>query len=172
MNAQPEPAPAGDERRYLDRSRLARPELIGMVSGLVLIVSLWLPWFSTSSNPNSQIYSAHIGPNQTASAWDTFPTLRWLLLALGLAPFILAWIVARGHKLTWRPGEVTMIVGMAGVVLVLGNGIIFGRPAPHVGISLDWGYWLGLLACVGIVVAGYQRQATFGSGPKRPPGSV
>jgi len=169
MNAQP--APAGGEG-YLDRSRLSRPEVIGMASGLLLVVSLWLPWFSTSANPNSKIYSAGIGPSSSASAWDTFPTLRWLLLLLGLAPFVLAWIVARGHKLGWRPGEVTMILGMTGVVLVLGNGIIFGRPAPHVEVSLDWGYWLGLLACIGIVVAGYQRQASFGLGPKKPPGSV
>jgi hypothetical protein len=170
MNAQP--VPSGGGGGYLDRSRLERSEYLGMACGLVLVLSLWLPWFSTSSNPNSKITSAHIGPDQSANAWETFHTLSWLLLALGLAPFILAWIVARGHKLGWRPGEVTMIVGMAGVVLVLGNGIIFGRPAPHVGISLDWGYWIALLACVGIVVAGYQRQASFGSAPKRPPGSV
>ena len=45
---------------------------------------------------------------------------------------ILTWIVARGHKLGWRPGEVTMVAGMIGVTLVLCNGIILGKPEPDV----------------------------------------
>ena len=59
------------------------------------------------------------------------------------APFILAWIVARGHKLTWKPGEVTMIVGITAFVLILCNGIILGRPGDSVEISLKIGYLVG-----------------------------
>ena len=53
------------------------------------------------------------------NAFEIFGILDWLLVAACLAPFILAWIVARGHKLTWRPGEVTMIVGMTAFVLII-----------------------------------------------------
>ena len=49
---------------------------------------------------------------------------------LAIAPVILTWIVARGHSLSWRPGEVTMVAGMIGVTLVLCNGIILGKPEP------------------------------------------
>ncbi len=64
----------------------------------------------------------------SASAWAVFSTLDWLLVLACLAPFILSWIVARGHKLTWKPGEVTMVVGITAFVLILCNGIILGRP--------------------------------------------
>lgn len=41
---------------YLDRSRLSPGEYLGMAAAVVLFFSLWLPWFTTSSdNPNSRL---------------------------------------------------------------------------------------------------------------------
>ena len=103
----------------------------------------------------------------SANAWQVFSTLDWLLVGACLAPFILTWIVARGHKLTWKPGEVTMIVGMIAVVLILCNGIILGRPGDTVDIGLGVGYFVALLASVGLLLAGYLRQAeSWLSGPE------
>ena len=155
---------------YLQPSKLTPGELGGMVAALILAGSLFLPWFSTSDNPHSVIDSAGIGPNDSASAWDTFPTLRYLLLAACIAPFILSWIVARGHKLTWAPGEVTMIVGITTFVLLLCNGIILGRPEPGVEISLDIGYFVALGASLGLAFCGYLRQAIY-TDSRRPPGT-
>jgi hypothetical protein len=154
---------------YLHLSKLSPGELLGMGSALVLLGSLWLPWFSTSGNTNSTIESAGTGPNSDANAWEVFGTLDWLLLAACAAPFILSWIIVRGHALTWRPGEVTMIVGITAFVLILCNGIILGKPDPGIEISLSWGYLVGLLGCVGMLVAGYLRQAVY-TDARKPPG--
>ena len=155
-------------RGYLDLSQLTPAELIGMVSALVLLGSLWLPWFTTSSsNPNSKLAGASGG--QSVDAWQTFSTLDWLLVAACTAPFILSWIIARGHALTWRPGEVTMIVGITAFVLILCNGVILGRPGDSVDIGLDIGYFVGLLGSAAILVAGYLRQAIYTEG-RKPPG--
>ena len=154
---------------YLDFSRLTPGELVGMGASLVLFASLFLPWFTTGSNPNSKIDSAHIGPNASASAWQTFPILRWFLVAACAAPFILAWIVAREHKLTWRPGEVTMIVGITTLVLILCNGIILGKPEPGIEIGFGIGYFVAILASIGMTVAGYLRQS-FYTDARKPPG--
>ncbi len=166
--AAPDEAPKG----YLDASRLSRAEVIGMVSGVVLLISLWLPWFSTGTNPNSKITSAGIGPQDSANAWEVFGLLPWLLLALSAAPFILSWIVARRHKLDWPTGEVTMITGLIGIVLVLCNGIILGKPEPGIDISLSIGWFLGLLGCIGIFAGGFMRQAAGGEVKRKPPGTV
>jgi hypothetical protein len=155
---------------YLRLSELTPGEGLGMASALVLLGSLWLPWFSTSdSNANSTITSAGIGPGETATAWQTFKILDFILLAACAAPFILSWIVARGHKLTWRPGEVTMIVGITSFVLILCNGIILGRPEPGIEISLSYGYLVALLGSLGMMVAGFLRQAVYTEG-RKPPG--
>ncbi|MBA2793160.1 MAG: hypothetical protein H0U32_04075, partial [Thermoleophilaceae bacterium] len=105
-----------------------------------------------------------------ATAWETFPILRWLLVAAASAPFILSWIIMRGHKLTWQPGEVTMIVGITSFVLILCNGIILGRPGNSVEIGLAIGYLVGLLASLGLAVAGFLRQSRY-TAHRRPPGT-
>jgi hypothetical protein len=158
---------------YLRPSRLTVGELGGCIAALVLVLSMFLPWYGTSTtNSNSTLGltdGTEARAGDTASAWLTFPILRWVLLAAAIAPFILAWIVARGHKLEWKPGEITMVVGIAAFVLVLCNGVILGRPGDSVEISLQWGYPIALLACVGMAVSGFLRQSRHAEG-KKPPG--
>jgi hypothetical protein len=155
---------------YLDFSRVSPGELLGMGAALVLLGSLWLPWFSTSSeNPNSRL--GDVSGGASANAWQVFNTLDWLLVAACSAPFILTWIIARGHKLTWKPGEVTMIVGIVAFMLILCNGIILGRPGDSVDIGLDIGYFVALLASIGLLVAGYLRQAVYTTA-RKPPGVI
>jgi hypothetical protein len=143
-----------------------------------LLVSLFMTWFSTSCdksgnpagcNPNSALH----GDRGNFSAFGTYRILDWLLVAACVAPFILAYIIARGHELTWRPGEITMIVGITAFALILVNGIILGRPGgddPHnVDISIGIGYWVGLAGSACIAFGGFVRQAESIRG-RKPPG--
>jgi hypothetical protein len=157
---------------YLDFSKLSPGEYMGMAAAVVLFLSLFLPWFTTSSsNPNSSLSGGSITGGDSASAWQVFSTLDILLVLACSAPFILSWILARGHKLTWKPGEVTMIVGMTAFVLILCNGIILGRPGDSVDIGLGIGYFVGLLGAAGMLAAGYLRQA-FYTDVRKPPGVI
>ena len=164
-------ASSAEERGgYLDLSRLSPGEFMGMGAALLLLASLFMPWFTTSgSNANSQIAGASGG--DSATALEVFGILDWVLIAACTAPFILSWIVARGHKLTWKPGEVTMIVGITAFVLILCNGIILGRPGDSVDIGLGLGYFVALIASAGMLVAGYLRQAFYTSA-RKPPGVI
>ena len=156
---------------YLDFSRVSPGELMGMGAALVLLASLWLPWFTTSSdNPNSRLPGGVIGWRQRQRLAGV-RTLDWLLVSACAAPFILTWIIARGHALTWKPGEVTMIVGIVAFMLILCNGIILGRPGDSVDIGLGIGYFVGLLASLGLLAAGYLRQAVYETA-RKPPGVI
>ena len=160
------------EGPFLDVSKLSPAELLGAVSSVVLLGSLWLPWFSTSSNPHSIIgpeSNPIIGANSHANAFQTFKLLDLALVAACIAPFILSWIIARRHTLTWAPGEVTMVVGITAFVLILCNGIILGKPDPGIEISLNYGYFVGLLGCVAMFLSGYLRQAVY-TAARKPPG--
>jgi hypothetical protein len=169
----------GSDRKRLEESdnppqgfslkRLHWSEALGFLAAGVLLLSLWLTWFSTSGNPHSRIGTAGIGPNQSATAWQTFRILDILLAAACIAPFILAYIVARNAELSWKPGEVTMIVGITAVVLILCNGIILGKPKPGIEISLSYGYLVALLGATGLFVSGFLRQALH-TDAKKPPG--
>jgi hypothetical protein len=153
---------------YLSLNRLTPAEYMGMAAALVLVLSVFLPWFTTSdTNPNSVLAGKDGG--ESATAWDIFSTLKYLLLLAGIAPFLLAWIIARGHSLTWKPGEVTMIVGIIATVLILCNGIILGKPGDTVDLSFAYGYAVALIGAIGMFVAGYLRQSRYQT-VKKPPG--
>jgi hypothetical protein len=150
----------------LDFSLWLPGEYYGFLGSAVLFGSLFLPWYGTSSNPNAQIN----GARGTFDAFQTFKLLDILLIAACTAPFVLAWIVARGHALEWRPGEVTMIVGMTAFVLIILNGVVLGKPGgPDSEIQLKIGWFVGLLGAAGICAAGVLRQAEQAR-DRKPPG--
>ena len=49
--------------------------------------------------------------------------------------------------------------------------MILGRPGESVEISLQWGYPIALLACIGMAVSGFLRQSRHVDA-KKPPGVV
>jgi hypothetical protein len=150
----------------LDFSLWLPGEYYGFLGSAVLFLSLFLPWYGTSTNPNAEIN----GARGTFTAFQTFKVLDILLVGACTAPFILAWIIARGHALTWKPGEVTMIVGMTAFVLIILNGIVLGKPGgPDSEIELKIGWFVGLLGSVGICAAGVLRQAEQAR-DRKPPG--
>ena len=153
----------------MDFRLLQRGEFIGFAGVGVLLLSLFLPWFETNpGNANANIN----GESGEFNAFDTYGTLDWLLVAACLAPFILAWIIVRGHKLTWRPGEITMIVGMTAFALIILNGVILGRPGdPDSEIDIKIGYFVGLIGAAGICAGGVIRQAE-GDRARKPPGTL
>ena len=154
------------EKFKLDFSLWLPGEYYGFLGSAILFISLFLPWYGTSSNPNAQV-NGHRG---SFDALQTFKVLDILLIGACTAPFILAWIVARGHALTWRPGEVTMIVGMTAFVLIVLNGVILGKPgSPDSEIELKIGWFIGLLGSAGIAAAGVLRQAEQAR-DRKPPG--
>jgi hypothetical protein len=144
-------------KRYLDLSRLGVPEHILCVAGPTLFFTMFLPWFDAIGNGR---IGGHAG---AANAWTAYPAaLNGYLVWLSVGSFILPWIVARGHALSWREGEMTMVFAVAGVVVILCAGILAGRPgAPDGLIHLGPGYLLGLLSTVAITYAGWRRQATL-----------
>ena len=158
----------------MDTSELRRSEVVGLVAALILIGSIFLEWFSLSTDPSvvqrgddPNDWVCGVG-NDSCSAFDTFPILRWLLLAAASAPIILTYLVMRGTRLSWPRGEVTAIVGLTAFVLIAYNGVI-DRPNAGLEVSLSFGYWIALLASLGIFVAGGFRAVESGGGAQRKP---
>jgi len=156
----------------LDANKLTRSEIAGMIAALVLVISLFLPWFDLATSgvvrDSADDWVCGVG-NNSCSGFDTFPILRWLLLAAATAPFILAYIVVRGYALSWPRGELTAVVGMTAFVLIAYNGFVDKPSQSNIGISLSLGYFLALLAAAGIAVAGAFRAVEAGGGGRRKP---
>lgn len=164
----------------MDVSRLDRNRTIaGAIAGVGLVLSvLFLPWFSLTEQPERFEQGAWVCgvEDYSCTAFETFPILRWLLLAAALAPAILGYILVRGHKLSYPPGEMTMVVGFTATVLIAYNGILF-KPEPEsgqvFGTGLDIGYWVAIVSTVTIAIVGFMRSLESGGRQgRKAPGTV
>jgi hypothetical protein len=144
-------------------------ELIAAAAGLLLAISVFLTWYTTA--PESQAHHANINGHQgSLSAWQVHPILRILLLLGAAAPLILLWIVIRGHELSWPRGEMTAVVAITALTLVFYVGIIDRPGEPQSSISIDYGWFLALIATIGMLVGAAWRSSE--SEPTRKPPGV
>jgi hypothetical protein len=170
--------PKDKEKKAIDFKRLHWAEFIGFAGVGVLLGALFLPWFSTSCESVRPVSPDGCNPNSTLNglrgdfnAFETYKIMDILLVAACIAPFVLAYLVVRESQLSWRPGEVTMIVGMTAAALIWLNGIILGRPGDSVDIGIEYGYWIGLIGANMILAGGLIRQA-MGGRTRKPPGTL
>jgi hypothetical protein len=162
----------------MDLGRLDRRRTIigGVAAILLLITILFLPWYSLDHNPARDSGEGFIcGDGEySCTGFETFPILRWLLLLFTLAPLILAYILVRGHKLSWAPGEMTMVAGFIAMVLIAYNGLLDkpGTATAEIGVSLDYGYWIALLCSIVISGVAVARAMAGQTRERKAPGTV
>ena len=133
---------------------------------MLLVAGVFLPWYGTdASNSHSQVD----GRTGSLSAWDVHPILRWLLLAAATAPFVLAWIILRGHALSWARGEMTVVTSIAAFGLIAYNGLV-DRPG-DIAISLKLGFAVALAATL-VMVGAAAKRSSESERPRKPPGTI
>jgi len=123
----------------MDTSRVSQGQMIAAASGVVLIISLFLKWKGLDVPGGSSI-----------SGWKSEDSLDIYLLILGLIAIV---PVAMGGNddlpyLTTESKVLTSVIGLVMMIFVL---LFHGD-----GISLKFGFWLGLLATLGIVIGQFQ----------------
>ena len=154
-----------DDRRK--SKKLTRTEILAMAGGALLGFSLFLNWYN-AKNRNASI-NGESGPLDV-TGWSAHPTMRWLLLAAAAAPFILAYIIIRGHQLSWARGEMTAVVAIAAFGLLVYSGLIDrpGEPGNSL-IGLKFG-WLIAVAGAVLMLVGSALRASEEERKRKPPG--
>ncbi len=152
--------------------QLDRGELIAVIGGVLLGVSLFLTWY-TLGNRFTTLQSCappHVGQSPTGcSGWDSLSFVRYLLLLAALAPLILAYIIIRGHALSWPRGELTAVTALVALTITLFRGVIDKPGTPPAEISLGIGWWIALAGGV-LILIGSVARAREGSARRKPPG--
>ena len=123
----------------MDLRRLRAGEWITAACGVVLLASLWLPW-----------YSGPFTGRASLSAWQSLAAVD-VLLALIAASAVALLVVTAVEGVPAVPIALSVFVafaGMLGVVLVL----IRLLSLPDGVAGREWGLWLALAGAVGIVV--------------------
>jgi hypothetical protein len=146
--------------------RLTWHEFVAIGGGALLVVGLFLPWYH-AQNRLAKI-AGDTGPGDF-TAWEVHTILRWLWVAAAAAPFILAYIVVRGHKLSWARGELTAVVAIAAFGLAGYNGLLDKPGDPSGLISLKYGFWISMVGIL-LMMAGSALRASEVERARKPPG--
>jgi hypothetical protein len=148
--------------------RLTINELVAMLGGLLLGGAIFVDWYAAVS-PLAQI--AGVTGVGVYSGWEAHQILRWVLLVMAIAPFILAYIVARDHQLTWARGELTAVLSIAAFGLLLYVGVVDRPGTPSGQIELRVGWYVALLGSV-LMLAGSALRTGETARRRKPPGTI
>ena len=146
---------------------LNRGELIAIAGGILLGISLFLAWY-TLGNEHALLNSCK-GPNTKCSGWDALSIARYVLLLAAVAPLILAYIILRGHALSWPRGELTAVIALVALTLTIFRGVLDRPGSPPGEIGITYGWWVGLFAGLLILVGSVWRSQES-AGRRKPPG--
>jgi hypothetical protein len=139
-----------------------------MFGGLLLGVCLFANWDSVVSPLATLAGKTGVG---TYSGFEAHPVLRWPLIVMAAAPFILAYIVARDHQLTWARGELTATLSIFALGLLLYVGVIDRPGEPPGQIELAWGWYVALLGAI-LMLAGSAMRTGETERRRKPPGTI
>ena len=148
--------------------RLSVNELVAMVGGLLLAGALFVDWYEAVSPLATLAGAEGVGSH---SGWETHLILRWPLLVMAVAPFILAYIVARDHQLTWARGELTAVLSIFAFGALLYVGVIDRPGEPPGQIELEWGWYVALLGSL-LMLAGSALRTGETARRRKPPGTI
>jgi uncharacterized membrane protein len=152
----------------MDLKRVNRGEYVAIVGGVLLLIGVFLKWYG-GGNENAEL-AGFTGAFEV-SAWDAHSILRWLFIAAAVAPLILAYIIARDHKLSWPRGQVTSIVGIAAIGILAYVGLIDRPGQPSGQIDLKFGWVVAFLGAVLMLTGSVMRQQESEM-RRKPPGTV
>ncbi len=147
---------------------LAAAAVVAMVGGLLLGGGIFASWYAAVS-PLAQL--AGVTGRGVYSGWEAHQILRWVLLVMAIAPFILAYIVARDHQLTWARGELTAVLSIFAFGALLYVGVIDRPGTPAGQIELEWGWYVALLGTI-LMLAGSALRTGETERRRKPPGTI
>jgi hypothetical protein len=151
----------------MDFKQLDRGELIAVAGGILLGASLFLEWYRLG-NQHAVLNDCR-GPDGSCTGWAALTIVRVLLLIAAVAPLILAYIIARGHALSWPRGELTAVIALVALTFTLFRGLIDRPGSPSGQISIGYGWWIALLGGVLILIGSVWRSQE-GAARRKPPG--
>lgn len=151
----------------MDFKQLDRGELIAVLGGALLGISLFLSWY-TLGNVHAVLNDCR-GPSTSCSGWGSLTILRFLLLIAAAAPAILAYIIIRGHALSWPRGELTAVTALTALTFTLFRGVIDKPGSPPGQIGIDSGWWLALLGGI-LILMGSIWRSQESAARRKPPG--
>jgi len=149
-------------------SKLDRGEAVAVIGGLVLAGSMFLTWYKLG-NQYASLGNCK-GPHGSCSGWSSLGLLSVIIVIAAIAPVVLAYIIVRGHALSWPRGELTAVCALVALVLTLFRGFIDKPGSPIGEIHISYGWFLAMLGGFLILLGALVRSQETGGRRRKPPG--
>jgi hypothetical protein len=147
----------------MDLSRLGRGEMIAGISGLALIIIMFLNWWSVPGVADVTGFAEEFGitvPDANLNAWQahSFNDIIWFITALAAAGLALLAATQTRVNLPIAASAIVTALGVLSLIL-----IVIRLIDPPGGLSREYGVWLGLIAILGITYGGWSAMQEEGT---------
>ena len=138
----------------MDTSRLTSGDITAGVGGIVLLISLFLPWYGVSVNV------AGFSASENASGWEVFSFIDILLFLIAVAAIALVALKALDQVPAETPVPLILLgLGALAVLLIIYR--LIDSPAPsdlpdEVDVSRKIGIFIGLIGAAGVTYGGWR----------------
>ena len=134
--------------------RFSRGDKIAAGGGLLLVISLFLPWYGIKLGdalPGGGALTSQL-ESITANAFDALKFIDILLLLIGAAVAVGLFLIASGKADSGLRAFVESIGGVAALLVLFR---MFDQPGPGGFIVLKYGIFISFIAAVAIAVGGF-----------------
>lgn len=135
---------------------LSTPLKVAGAAAAVLVISLFLPWYGTSVEG--------FGVDATATAWQAFALIDFLIFLCGVGALAALWMIASDRQRSLPLPAATLVTALGAIAAVLAIYRFLSLPLEN--FDRRYGLFLGLAAALGVAIAGWramqERGETFG----------
>ncbi|WP_372787732.1 hypothetical protein [Paraconexibacter sp.] len=137
----------------MDVSQLSQGAKIAGGAGLLLLISMFLPWYDVSAS------FAGFSASNSGNAWEVFGFIDLVLFVTAVAAIAVAVMATqnRSAALPVPPGQLLLALGGLATVLVVFRVLSVpdgGIDVDGVDVSRKFGLFVGLIAAAGVAYAG------------------
>jgi hypothetical protein len=157
---------------HVDLSRLRRGEIVAGISGVVLLLSLFVTdWYGTKG-PISPT-AALLGATTSFNGWHSLSNVRWLVLATALVAIALAYFQAtrRSPAIPVCLSVILSVLGLLAVLFLIYR-VLINVPGPDSVINRKAGAYLGLLSSIAVFYGGFASMRQEGIASRDGPGEI
>lgn len=151
----------------MDTSRLTTGDIIAGVGGIVLLISLFLPWYGAS------VDVAGFSASESGSGWEAMSFIDILLFVIALVAIAVVAARATGQLPAEIPAAVVLLgLGALAVLLVLYRIIdipVEGDVPDEVDLSRKIGVFVALIGSAAVAYGGWRRNTETPRSEPAPP---
>jgi hypothetical protein len=140
----------------VDVNRLSRGEQIAGVAAVLLIIDMFLNWYSANLTSALQAQADRFGIDTNADAWQVFSTTDILIFITAVAALVMVGMRVMGRSAS-LPVSLPLVVALLGAfttLVVLWR--IINQPGENEFVNVEYGAYLGLLLLIALTYGAVQ----------------